>query len=101
MWDHGIHDEEGGMTIDTMNARAIVERLRYSSAQCPCDGCRTKKAAADLIESLLAERDALARDAARYRWLRELPWPDSSAVCKRSPDEMDVELDAMRGARND
>ena len=60
--------------IDIANARALVETLK-DYAEHPSsftDISPTEAdAAADLIAALLDERDALARDAARYRWLRQ------------------------------
>ena len=57
------------------------------------------------IAALTAERDALRKDAERYRWLkhRDLPWsytdhPKSMVVTRwrsgHSPDEIDAAIDA-------
>ena len=60
--------------IDIENARALVETLK-DYAEHPSsftDISPTEAdAAADLIDALLDERDALARDAARIQWLDE------------------------------
>lgn len=54
-------------------------------------------------DSLRRERDALARDAARYRWLRrDVPYDECAAVFdKHSEDELDAAIDAAMGASDD
>ncbi len=94
------------MTPDPTRARELVERLRQASAVCHCDGCHTKRSAADLIESLLAERETLAKDVARWRALLAM---DSPTVCECADGEwvpvhplriVDV-VDAAMGASDD
>lgn len=46
------------------------------------NGDRLCDEAADLIDRLTAERDALRADAERYRWLRDTPWTDD---CEMAP----------------
>lgn len=57
--------------------------------------------AAHEIERLRAERDALAKDAARYRWLKSVYFtPGKSAFAlvgpTRSASELDATIDAAR-----
>lgn len=50
--------------------RNLPQRLRRLTSI----GSDVTHAAADEIERLTAERDALRADAARYRWLKESDW---------------------------
>lgn len=49
------------------------------------------------IRALLDERDALARDAERYRWLRDLPLGSPHEDIGNMPGDMwDAAIDAAR-----
>ena len=55
--------------------RELIERLRTQFPACEyhkavIDTQRLKREAADELERLTVERDALRKDAERYRWLR-------------------------------
>lgn len=63
--------------------------------------------AADEIERLTAERDALQADAARYRWLRDMDedpicslaamWTDCNGSALSISKRVDAAVDAARG----
>lgn len=90
-------------------ARALVESLRWQAVTVPVAG-----KAADMIESLLAERGALAKDAARWRAIRQCRktvqiyvYDDPSDPCsggwqyRVEPEEFDAFADAAMGASDD
>lgn len=55
--------------IDIEKARALVDVFRDQSQRIICQGTSPfALKVADLIDALMAERDALARDAARFDW---------------------------------
>lgn len=56
------------------------------SAMEPCDP--------DTIRALLAERDELAKDAERYRWLRDREIPEWLDLWHQNPDRIDAAIDA-------
>lgn len=77
----------------------LTERLRTHTM------CPTPEEAADALESLTAERDALAADAARYRFCFKsesfavCQWSDESDWLWLHPEEADAAIDAaIQGA---
>jgi len=123
------------MTVDVEKARALVEKLHrwaedyvttFHEQALVDDGADTIAALLDEVErlnspvvlsewqKLVAERDALARDAARYRWLRAHPLDGSEedTPCIRASgrdtthwalngDAADAAIDAAMGASDE
>lgn len=60
----------------------------------------TVESAADAIERLTAEVEALRKDAERYRWLRDTPWPAElqTVIQLHSNAIWDRAIDAARSA---
>lgn len=56
---------------DIRKALDVIDECADGTLLMTRDRCARLRKAADTIRELLAERDALARDAARYRWLRD------------------------------
>jgi len=88
----------------------LPERLRRLYAW---NGTNHVQEAADEIERLRAERDALAKDAERYRWLRgdscpghSVRWAQWEIRCWQAPfwtgdlrrADLDDAIDAARGS---
>lgn len=51
------------------------------------------------IRRLLRERDELAKDAARYRWLRDREIPEWLDLWHQNPDRIDDAIDAAMAGR--
>jgi len=49
------------------------------------------------IAELLEERDELAKDAERYRWLRDREIPEWLDLWHQNPDRIDAAIDQARG----
>lgn len=85
---------------DIRRALELVDRLRHRAeigAQPIFSGdC------ADIIAALLAERVALARDAARYVFIRDEMWHNHDHLLWREPRQhLDAAIDAAMGASDE
>ena len=84
----------------------LVQRL-HSLSHHEHDDLSIGNEAADAIERLTAERDALQADAARYRWLRDMDedpicslaamWTDCKGSALSISKRVDAAVDAARG----
>ena len=76
----------------------LVQRLRDFALEGWSVAVATMSEAADTIEALQAERDALRADAERYRWLKTQPlWLGWEHDFR--PDEIEREVDAAMKAK--
>lgn len=56
----------------------------------------------ELILSLLEENEALAKDAARYRWVRTAgAWDSEIGLNSKTPEQYDAEVDAAMQHKGD
>jgi len=70
----------------------LIERLRKMQREAWATDAEI--ASADALETLTAERDALAKDAVRYRWLREATTEELGAYATVMPGQSDNYIDA-------
>lgn len=74
--------------IDKLKARLAKEADQRMQLQALLDDQVARNRA------LLAERDALAKDAERYRWLRRAGYADIRDIPAMAPTRMDEFIDA-------
>ncbi len=82
-WINGLYDDEAATALEQQAAE--IERLRALHAE-----------TSRLMQEEIANAEALRKDAQRYRWLRDTPWPREveRAVMLHANASWDAAIDA-------
>lgn len=106
VWDDVIYDDNDNFHVlrhfvtaheaDVVGAYGVESDRPSANA----DAALIAACDPDTLRELLAERDALARDAERYRWLRENERDRTDVFLACCRDELDSAIDAAIAAAN-
>jgi len=87
--------------IEALRNAVAVERERLECVRQALPGEWRDSVPSVAVATLVAEIEALRKDAARYRWLRDNPWPSflRSIVVTQSNAAWDTAIDASMKAQ--